>query len=225
MAQRSCFYDAQMTKWKTLTLLLSPHKSFPTLVAGQLTKVNELGLNSLYVVAQNNKEKVMFEWRVKKFAALSVDELYDFLRERVDIFIVDMNTPYSDLDGKDNHPETYHVMGYDNERLVAYSRIMPPKLGYPSDVLPLIDPNADDVCIGRVIVAKEYRGKQVGNQLMQVSFDATRKIYPENSIFISAQAHLKDYYGKFGFDVVTDTYLEDGCTMLGLRYIPEVVTA
>ena len=167
----------------------------------------------------------MIEWKVKKFAELTVDELYDFLRERVDIFIVDMNTPYSDLDGKDTPPETYHVMGYNNERLLAYSRIMAPKLGYPCDVLPLFNADADDVCIGRVIVAKEYRGKQVGNQLMQVSFDTTRKIYPESSIFISAQAHLKDYYGKFGFHVVTDSYLEDGCTMLGLRYIPEVVMA
>jgi ElaA protein len=79
------------------------------------------------------------------------------------------------------------------------------------------------VCIGRVIVAEDYRGKNIGNQLMQVSFDATRKIYPTDSIFISAQAHLKDYYGKFGFDVVTDSYLEDGCAMLGLRHIPKVI--
>lgn len=70
----------------------------------------------------------MIEWRVKKFADLSVQELYDFLQQRVDIFIVDMNTPYSDLDCKDNHPETYHVMGYENECLVAYSRIMAQKL-------------------------------------------------------------------------------------------------
>ncbi|MCL4155991.1 UNVERIFIED_CONTAM: hypothetical protein GTU68_011995 [Idotea baltica] len=153
----------------------------------------------------------MIEWRVKKFAELSVQELYDFLQQRVDIFIVDMNTPYSDLDGKDNHPETYHIMGYENGHLVAYSRIMAQ------------DSDADDVCIGRVIVAKECRGKQIGNQLMQVSFDTTRKIYPDCSIFISAQAHLKDYYGKFGFDVVTDRYLEDGCSMLGLRYTPQLV--
>ena len=96
----------------------------------------------------------MLEWRIKKFADLSVQELYDFLQQRVNIFIVDMNTPYSDLDGKDNHPDTYHVMGYDNERLVAYSRIMPPKLGYPIDVLPLLNSDANDVCIGRVIVAE-----------------------------------------------------------------------
>ncbi|MFA0016076.1 GNAT family N-acetyltransferase [Vibrio lentus] len=135
----------------------------------------------------------MIEWRVKKFADLSVQELYDFLQQRVDIFIVDMNTPYSDLDGKDNHSETYHVMGYENERLVAYSRIMAQKLGYPVGVLPLLDS------------------------------DATREVYPDCSIFISAQAHLKDYYGKFGFDVVTDSYLEDGCSMLGLRYTPQLV--
>ncbi|MHC0042852.1 GNAT family N-acetyltransferase [Vibrio campbellii] len=165
----------------------------------------------------------MLDWRIKKFADLSVQELYDFLQQRVNIFIVDMNAPYSDLDGKDNHPDTYHVMGYDNERLVAYSRIMPPKLGYPIDVLPLLHSDANDVCIGRVIVTEDYRGKNIGNQLMQVSFDATRKIYPNDSIFISAQAHLKDYYGKFGFDAVTDSYLEDGCTMLGLRHIPKVI--
>lgn len=165
----------------------------------------------------------MLEWRIKKFADLSVQELYDFLQQRVNIFIVDMNTPYSDLDGKDNHPDTYHVMGYDNERLVAYSRIMPPKLGYPVDVLPLLNSDANDVCIGRVIVAEDYRGKNIGNHLMQVSFDATRKIYSNDSIFISAQTHLRDYYGKFGFDVVTDRYLEDGCTMLGLRHIPKAI--
>lgn len=90
----------------------------------------------------------MIEWRVKKFAELSVQELYDFLQQRVDIFIVDMNTPYSDLDGKDNHPETYHIMGYENGHLVAYSRIMAQKLGYPVDVLPLLDSDADEFVSG-----------------------------------------------------------------------------
>ncbi|MDN3682196.1 GNAT family N-acetyltransferase [Vibrio tapetis subsp. quintayensis] len=162
----------------------------------------------------------MIKWHVKKFDDLSVQELYAFLKHRVDIFIVEMDTPYNDLDGKDSDPGTYHVMGYKENELVAYSRIMGEKIGYPSDVLPLLDSNASDVCIGRVIVTRDYRGKQIGNQLMQVSFDAARKVYPDSSIFISAQEHLKDYYGKFGFEVVTDRYLEDGCCMLGLRHTP-----
>ncbi|MFB9215327.1 GNAT family N-acetyltransferase [Vibrio sinaloensis] len=162
----------------------------------------------------------MLEWRIKKFDQLTVHELYAFLRQRVEIFIVEFNEPYSDLDGKDTHPETYHVMGFDGDKLVAYSRIMPQKLGYPVEVLPLIEDNANDVCIGRVIVDKDYRGKQVGFELMQVSFDATTRLFPQETIFISAQEHLKEYYGKFGFKVVTDRYYEDGCKMLGLRYTP-----
>ncbi|KLN65803.1 MULTISPECIES: GNAT family N-acetyltransferase [Vibrio] len=162
----------------------------------------------------------MLEWRIKKFDQLSVHELYAFLRQRVDIFIVEMEEPYSDLDGKDTHPETYHVMGFDGEELVAYSRIMPQQLGYPKEVLPLIKDDANDVSIGRVIVSLKYRGKGVGNELMRVSFESTKELYPQDSIFISAQEHLKEYYGSFGFEVVTDPYLEDNCKMLGLRYTP-----
>ncbi|MDC5707735.1 GNAT family N-acetyltransferase [Vibrio europaeus] len=162
----------------------------------------------------------MLEWRIKKFEQLNVQELYAFLRLRVDIFIVEMQEPYSDLDGKDDHPETYHVMGFDDEELVAYSRIMPQQLGYPKEVLPLLENDANDVCIGRVIVSLKYRGKGVGNELMRVSFDSTKELYPQDSIFISAQEHLKDYYGSFGFKVVTKPYLEDNCKMLGLRYTP-----
>ncbi|MDC5806603.1 GNAT family N-acetyltransferase [Vibrio europaeus] len=162
----------------------------------------------------------MLEWRIKKFEQLNVQELYAFLRLRVDIFIVEMQEPYSDLDGKDDHPETYHVMGFDGEELVAYSRIMPQQLGYPKEVLPLLENDANDVCIGRVIVSLKYRGKGVGNELMRVSFDSTKELYPQDSIFISAQEHLKDYYGSFGFKVVTKPYLEDNCKMLGLRYTP-----
>lgn len=165
----------------------------------------------------------MLEWRIKKFEQLTVHELYAFLRQRVEIFIVEFNEPYSDLDGKDTHPETYHVMGFDGDTLVAYSRIMPHKLGYPVEVLPLIEDEANDVCIGRVIVDKGYRGKKVGFELMQVSFDATTRIFPHETIFISAQEHLKDYYGKFGFVAVTGRYYEDGCKMLGLRYTPNAV--
>ncbi|MCC2520946.1 GNAT family N-acetyltransferase [Vibrio coralliilyticus] len=162
----------------------------------------------------------MLEWRVKRFAELSVNELYDFLRLRVDIFIVEQQSPYSDLDGKDTHPETRHVMGYEDGKLVAYSRLMPQGLGYPEEVLELIDTSANDVCIGRVVVATSHRGRQLGHELMKLSFDTLREIHTSSSIFISSQEHLKDYYGAYGFEVITGRYYEDGCTMLGLRYTP-----
>ncbi|GAA5646601.1 GNAT family N-acetyltransferase [Vibrio proteolyticus] len=160
----------------------------------------------------------MIHWKVKKFQDLTADELYTLLRLRCEIFIVEFNTPYNDLDGKDTHPETLHVMGYDSEKLVAYSRIMPERLGYPAEVMDQIKSEDNDVSIGRVVVDKQYRGQKLGNVLMDVSFETTRELYPEKSIFISAQAHLKDYYGRLGFDVITDRYQEDGCTMLGLRF-------
>lgn len=162
----------------------------------------------------------MLEWRVKTFSELSVHELYEFLRLRVDIFIVEQQAPYSDLDGKDTHPETRHVMGFDGDNLVAYSRLMPQGLGYPAEVLEFVNANDRDVSIGRVIIAKSHRGQGIGHDLMVLSFTTIREVYPEDSIFISSQEHLRDYYGAYGFNVFTDRYYEDGCTMLGLRFVP-----
>ncbi|MCG9677587.1 GNAT family N-acetyltransferase [Vibrio sp. Isolate24] len=162
----------------------------------------------------------MLEWRIKTFSELSVRELYEFLRLRVDVFIVESQDPYSDLDGKDTHPETRHVMGFDGDRLVAYSRLMPQRLGYPAEVLEFIKPEDRDVTIGRVIIAKSHRGRSLGHALMKMSVNTIREIYPKDAIFISSQEHLKDYYGSYGFKVFTDRYYEDGCVMLGLRFVP-----
>ncbi|NRB69084.1 MAG: GNAT family N-acetyltransferase [Vibrio sp.] len=162
----------------------------------------------------------MLEWRVKTFSELSVYELYECLRLRVDVFIVEQQAPYSDLDGKDVDPETRHVMGFDGDKLVAYSRLMAQGLGYPPEVQQFIEAKDKDVCIGRVIIAKSHRGKGIGHDLMALSFSTIREIYPQDSIFISSQQHLRDYYGAHGFKVFTDRYYEDGCTMLGLRFVP-----
>lgn len=137
-------------------------------------------------------------WILKSYHELTLDEQYSLLRLRSEVFVVEQNCPFLDLDGKDK--DCHHLMGFaDTEpSLVAYTRIVPPGLSY------------EYAAIGRVVTAPHARRYGKGRELMQQSIEAVLNLYGHDPIQIGAQLYLKKFYESFGFEQVGDIYLEDG---------------
>ncbi|QSX34030.1 GNAT family N-acetyltransferase [Shewanella avicenniae] len=139
------------------------------------------------------------QWQSLRFEELSTQTLYELLRLRVDIFVVEQQCPYPELDGKDYHPEVRHLLGYDDAgALVAYARQLPPGLSYP------------DASIGRVLVNPEFRKQRAGKALMLEAIARCQQYWPQQNIQIGAQLYLADFYQSLGFTPVSNSYLEDG---------------
>lgn len=138
----------------------------------------------------------MLRWVCKPFNELTIDELYDTMRIRQEVFVVEQNCPYLDADGKDQ--KSHHLMGYAGEELVAYSRLVKPGVSY------------NEVSIGRVVSATKHRGSSFGKQLMTQSIAEINKIYGPVPIRISAQQYLQKFYEGFGFVRLSEEpYMED----------------
>ena len=135
-------------------------------------------------------------WVIKKFEGLSTIELYKILQLRAEVFVVEQDCPYQDMDDKDS--ESYHVCGYMDERLVAYSRIVKANISY------------DEISIGRVVVSPKNRGEKLGVAVMNACFDFIDSELHQQPIRISAQSHLEKFYADLGFVPTGKKYLEDG---------------
>jgi ElaA protein len=136
-------------------------------------------------------------WGVKSFRDLSKNELYDLLALRSEVFVVEQDCAYQDLDEKDK--EAHHVLGFLDEKIVATARILNKGLSYD-----------DDVSIGRVVTSAGIRDLKKGHELMNICMQFIKKEYPFENCRISAQSHLENYYGKHGFVATGKKYLEDG---------------
>lgn len=139
----------------------------------------------------------MIIWQCKKFSDLSVGELYDILQLRNEVFVVEQNCSYQDCDGKDFN--SYHVTGWVEDKLIAYSRILPPGLSYP-----------DAASIGRVVTSPLFRRQQIGKKLMIYSLKSLYQIFGKIKVTLSAQLYLKRFYESFHFLQSGESYLEDG---------------
>lgn len=137
-------------------------------------------------------------WVVKAFGDLSVEQLYAVLALRIEVFMLEQKTSLSECDYKDQ--KSLHVLGYQNEKLAAYARLLPPEVSYKNP------------SIGRVVIAKEYRKEGLGTVLMEKALSEIQRAYPDLSVEISAQAHLKDFYVSLGFQPVDEgrIYFEAG---------------
>ena len=138
----------------------------------------------------------------KSFKELTLHELYSFLKLRTDIFVVEQNCPYPELDGADE--KAIHLYIKEDDAVIAYLRIIPSKTGTAR--------------IGRVVTKIEHRGKGLSSQLMKRAMEYIREHYPEDTMILSAQEHLKEYYGSFGFKAVSEVYLEDGIPHVDMEY-------
>nr|WP_310615604.1 GNAT family N-acetyltransferase [Pantoea cypripedii] len=128
---------------------------------------------------------------------LSLQQLYALLALRSEVFVVEQQCPYLDVDGQDLVAENRHLLGMYNDELVAYARLLS-----PADA-------QSPVKIGRVIVSDRARGINLGNRLMIQALQACQQHWPQHPQFLSAQAHLQSFYGRHGFVAVSDVYLED----------------
>ena len=152
-------------------------------------------------------------WQSKTFSELNTTELYDLLKLRIDVFVVEQSCYYPDLDEHDRHPQTQHLFCYQTDQatsqtiMTAYLRILPKGLTYQ-----------DYISIGRVVTAPSARGTGLGHKLIKAGLaDCTRNFAGE-SLKISAQEHLEQFYIQHGFTRVTDMYLEDDIPHIGMIY-------
>lgn len=148
----------------------------------------------------------MIQWIWKSFSELDTRELYTMLALRAEVFVVEQNCPYQDLDGLDT--EARHLLVWDEDRLAAYCRVLPPGLKYP------------EAAIGRVVTAPSCRGLRLGHELMARAVELCRHLFPDVGISLSAQAHLRRFYEEHGFSVEGEGYLEDGIPHLHMRREP-----
>ena len=138
----------------------------------------------------------MVNFTTKPFHKLTTSELYDLLQLRSEIFVVEQNCVYQDIDGKDK--KALHVLGYKKNKLVAYTRIF-----RPGDYF-------TEASLGRVAVLKQERSFGYGHEILK---EAVQKIQSEFNtlvIKISAQTYLKFFYESHGFKKIGSEYLEDG---------------
>jgi ElaA protein len=134
-------------------------------------------------------------WYLKKFEELTNIELYNLLKERTTVFVVEQNCPYLEVDGKD--PFSYHLYKEDNGKIIAYLRIVPAGVTY------------QEISIGRVFVKKEYRGQGIAEELLKKGLDFIQNELQEANVKIQAQDYLRKFYSSFGFQTISETYLED----------------
>ena len=135
-------------------------------------------------------------WQALPFHALSLQQLHDLLRLRADVFVVEQQCVYPDVDGRD--PEALHLLGLtDAGLLVAYARIIP-------------SPLEKQVRIGRVVVLPSARGLGLAHRIMQEAGRVIEERFRDHRAVLSAQAHLQGLYAAHGFRTVSAVYELDG---------------
>ena len=133
-------------------------------------------------------------WEWKRFEELTLEELYQIVKLRVDVFVVEQRCPYPELDGKDQ--EALHVFAWDEEGLQAYLRVLGPGVSFP------------EASLGRVISRKRRQG--LGTQLLEQGLQAAEQWLGKGPIRIEAQTYARGLYEKAGFRQVSQEFLEDG---------------
>lgn len=144
----------------------------------------------------------MLKIQIKTFKQLTTDELYAILHLRSEIFVVEQDCVYQDLDFHDQ--QALHILGIKDKKLVAYTRIFK-----PGDYF-------EDASIGRVVVKNIERKHRYGYEIMNASIDAVQNYYDTSKIKISAQVYLKNFYNNLGFIDIGEQYLEDGIPHIGM---------
>ncbi|TWP29715.1 GNAT family N-acetyltransferase [Apibacter muscae] len=141
-------------------------------------------------------KSVELSLKIKRFNELSIIELYHLLKLRSEVFIIEQNSIYQDLDDKDL--EAYHILIYIKNELGAYSRILPKNISFT------------EASIGRVVVKNKFRSIGLGKILMNESIENLYNLLGKQPIKISAQFYATNFYKKLGFEVIGKTYFEDG---------------
>lgn len=139
---------------------------------------------------------MQIRWLLKKFQELTPYQLYAVLQLRNEVFVVEQNCVFQDADDKDQN--SHHLMGFHNDKLIAYTRLVPPGEIY------------EQASIGRVVTSPSARNSGAGKELIRQSIGFVYSLFGQQPIKIGAQLYLKKFYGSFGFKQISDVYLEDG---------------
>ncbi len=134
-------------------------------------------------------------WVLKKFDDLAPHELYAIMQLRNEVFAVEQQCVYQDADNKDQ--PSFHFMGWLEDKLVAYTRLLPPGVAYR------------EPSIGRVVTSPSARRSGIGRELMKRSIEEVYILYGTLPIKIGAQLYLQNFYSSFGFNQTSAIYLED----------------
>ena len=148
----------------------------------------------------------MTKFKFKAFHELENGELYQILKLRTDVFVVEQNCPYPELDNKDL--EAIHVFCLENDEAIAVARLLPPGISY------------DEWSLGRIATHIKSRGSGLGKSLMTHLMTYMSVNHPEAAIRISAQSHLERFYNDFGFHATGKAYLEDGIPHIEMLFKP-----
>lgn len=144
-------------------------------------------------------------WHCLHHTELDTAMLYELLALRTQVFVVEQRCPYLETDGQDLLGDTCHLLVRQGDALVGYLRLLDPqRMG-------------GEVVIGRVVIAEAARGSGLGHRLMERALVECHKRWPGVPVYLSAQAHLQGYYGRYGFQAVTEVYLEDDIPHIGMR--------
>ncbi len=135
-------------------------------------------------------------WQLRAFNDLSNEELYALLRLRSEVFVVEQNCVFLDMDNKDQH--CLHLLGWQDNQLAACARIVPAGITFT------------EASVGRVVTAPFARGMGLGRALMQTAMDHLYNLYGQVPVYIGAQQHLQTFYTTLGFEATGQPYDEDG---------------
>ena len=139
----------------------------------------------------------MNKWKIKKFDELTLKQLYEITRSRCEVFIQEQKIVCEEeLDGLDD--KCIHVFLEEDERVVAYCRIVPKGVNY------------ENISIGRVLVLKEFRRKGIAQEMIKVTVKYIKSNFQENKIVLSSQLYAKSLYESVGFIATSDVYEEAG---------------
>lgn len=139
---------------------------------------------------------MQLQWLLRRFDELTPYQLYAILQLRNEVFVVEQNCVFQDADDKDQ--DSYHLMGFLDNKLVAYTRLVPAGVAYKQ------------ASIGRVVTSPSVRRSGAGKLLMQQSINSLYTLFGKVPIKIGAQLYLQHFYESFGFTRISDIYLEDG---------------
>lgn len=140
-------------------------------------------------------------FQIIPFTELSTEQLYELLKLRVDVFVVEQQCPYAEIDGADK--DAQHLLVTKDNNLIGYARIV-------------FEDN--QLHIGRIICHANYRNQGVGKEIMHRAMEFCKKQYPKEDIYLSAQAHLENYYSGFGYQSISPVYDWDGINHIDMVY-------
>ena len=153
--------------------------------------------------------KIDLDWQCLRFDELTTHQLYQLLKLRTEIFVVEQHCAYLETDGKDCHPNVHHLLGYHQNEIIAVSRLLPAKVSYTTPSL------------GRVVVATKARKQQLGHRLLRQSILQCERLWPNQPITIGAQYHLRTFYQQHGFEIISAPYDEDGILHVDMRRLAQ----